>query len=88
MPLFAGIISDLFPGKKKPVLDYGDLFVIMKVVIERHGLQPHPWFIEKVIQLCVEGTNTTPTPQYPNTTTATTPPHTHLTPNTHPIGTR
>ena len=49
VPLFAGIISDLFPGKKKPVLDYGDLFVIMKVVIERHGLQPHPWFIEKVI---------------------------------------
>jgi dynein heavy chain len=32
-------------------LDYGDLFASMKKSIAERGLQPHPWFIEKVIQL-------------------------------------
>ncbi|KAG5177491.1 dynein heavy chain and region D6 of dynein motor-domain-containing protein [Tribonema minus] len=56
LPLFAGIMSDLFPGKAsasdvRPELDYGKLNTVMKTVIEDHGLQPHPFFITKVIQL-------------------------------------
>lgn len=41
-------MSDLFPGKKRPELDYGALFAVMKLVIQRKGLQPHPFFITKV----------------------------------------
>ena len=44
-------MSDLFPGKKRPVLDYGALFAVMKLIIQQKGLQPHPFFITKVIQL-------------------------------------
>ncbi|CBJ31041.1 dynein heavy chain [Ectocarpus siliculosus] len=51
LPLFEGIISDLFPGRKRPVLDYGDLNSVMKLVIQAKGLQPHPFFTTKVIQL-------------------------------------
>ena len=51
LPLFEGIISDLFPGKKRPELDYGDLNDVMKLTIQQKGLQPHPWFVTKVIQL-------------------------------------
>jgi len=51
IPLFAGIMSDLFPGIVRPELDYGQLFASMKLVIKERGLQPHPWFVEKVIQL-------------------------------------
>ena len=51
IPLFAGIMTDIFPGKKKPELDYGKLFSSMKKAIALRNLQPHPWFIEKVIQL-------------------------------------
>ena len=51
LPLFQGIISDLFPGKKRPVLDYGALFSVMKLTIEEQGLQPHGWFIGKIVEL-------------------------------------
>jgi len=51
LPLFAGIINDLFPGKKKPVLDYGALFAVMKNVIAEKGLQVAPWFVGKVVEL-------------------------------------
>ena len=51
LPLFKGIMSDLFPGKSKPVIDYGLLFRSIAYSIEVLGLQPHPWFVEKVIQL-------------------------------------
>ena len=51
LPLFGGIISDLFPGRQRPVLDYGDLMATMKVQIHKFGLQPLPFFIAKVIQL-------------------------------------
>ena len=44
-------MGDLFPGIKKPVIDYGSLFDSMKAVMAKKNLQPHPWFIEKVIQL-------------------------------------
>jgi dynein heavy chain len=51
LPLFEGIIADLFPGKKRPVLDYGALMKTMKQEIHNAGLQPIPFFINKVIQL-------------------------------------
>ena len=51
LPLFRGIISDLFPGKKRPELDYGALVSVMQSTIDAHGLQPHPWFMGKVIEL-------------------------------------
>ena len=51
LPLFRGIISDLFPGKKRPELDYGALVSVMQSTIDKHGLQPHPWFMGKVIEL-------------------------------------
>lgn len=50
LPLFEGIISDLFPGRKRPALDYGALNSVMKLVIEAKGLQPHPFFTTKVNQ--------------------------------------
>eukprot|EP00501_MAST-03F_sp_TOSAG23-6_P002658 GSMAST32.ASY1.ANO1.2804.1 assembled CDS len=40
LPLFEGIMGDLFPGKTKQYIDYG-----------ARQLMPTPWFIEKVIQL-------------------------------------
>lgn len=49
LPLFEGIIADLFPGRKRPVLDYGALNNVMKLIIQRKGLQPHPFFTTKVI---------------------------------------
>lgn len=51
LPLFEGIISDLFPGKKRPDLDYGALMRTMKEEICNFGLQPIKFFITKVIQL-------------------------------------
>lgn len=51
LPLFEGIISDLFPGKKRPDLDYGALLQTMKEEIHKFGLQPVKFFITKVIQL-------------------------------------
>lgn len=48
LPLFEGIISDLFPGRTRPVLDYGALNSVMKLVIQAKGLQPHPFFTTKV----------------------------------------
>jgi len=51
LPLFKGIMSDLFPGKSKPDIDYGTLYKCIKLSCEAKNLQIHPWFIEKVIQL-------------------------------------
>ena len=51
LPLFGGIISDLFPGKVRPELDYGALMRTMKEQIHVFGLQPVSFFISKVIQL-------------------------------------
>ena len=40
-----------FPGKKSPELDYGALVSVMQQTIDAHGLQPHPWFMGKVMEL-------------------------------------
>lgn len=49
--LFNGIISDLFPGTKPPVPDYGTLISSIEEVIAEDGLQPVDDFINKCIQL-------------------------------------
>ncbi|XP_064633532.1 dynein axonemal heavy chain 3-like isoform X2 [Lineus longissimus] len=51
IPLFEGIISDLFPGVELPKPDYGHLESALIDVLKSMGLQPVPWFIEKVIQI-------------------------------------
>ncbi|KAH9113497.1 hypothetical protein AeMF1_012304 [Aphanomyces euteiches] len=51
IPLFNGIISDLFPGKSRPQLNLGALNRVSKLVIQRLKLQPHPFFMLKVVQL-------------------------------------
>lgn len=52
MPLFEGIISDLFPGTNWPNPDYG---VLMDAVTENckiRNLQATKWFLKKIIQVC------------------------------------
>ncbi|CAM9108221.1 unnamed protein product, partial [Ectocarpus fasciculatus] len=51
LPLFGGIISDLFPGKVRPQLNYGALMNTMLAEIHKVGLQPINFFTTKVIQL-------------------------------------
>ena len=41
----------MFPGKKRPELNYGALMASMKNEIKRNGLQPVQFFLTKVIQL-------------------------------------
>uniref|UniRef100_A0A452HCG0 Dynein heavy chain hydrolytic ATP-binding dynein motor region domain-containing protein n=1 Tax=Gopherus agassizii TaxID=38772 RepID=A0A452HCG0_9SAUR len=45
VPLFNGIVQDLFPGIESPVIDYG------KLELKGMGLQVTPFTITKVIQL-------------------------------------
>ena len=51
LPLFKGIMGDLFPGKTKPQVNYGSLDASIRYITAKKGLQPVPWFIDKVIQL-------------------------------------
>ncbi|KAJ8047551.1 Dynein heavy chain 3, axonemal [Holothuria leucospilota] len=51
IPLFEGIISDLFPGIKMPSPDHGLLEDCLKENIKKKQLQAVPWFIEKIIQI-------------------------------------
>ncbi|XP_022099330.1 dynein heavy chain 3, axonemal-like isoform X3 [Acanthaster planci] len=51
IPLFEGIISDLFPGLEMPKPDYGALEMTLRDTIVKKKLQPVPWFIEKIIQI-------------------------------------
>ncbi|KAK0049220.1 dynein heavy chain 3 axonemal-like isoform X1 [Biomphalaria pfeifferi] len=51
VPLFEGIISDLFPGVQLPQPDYGVFLETMKEVILKRELQPNEFFIEKVMQV-------------------------------------
>ena len=38
-PLFAGIVSDLFPGVETPPLDYGQLYDVIRQQLKENGLQ-------------------------------------------------
>ena len=51
IPLFQGIISDLFPGVDLPEADYGHLEEALIEHITKRKLQPSRWFIEKIIQV-------------------------------------
>lgn len=50
VPLFNGIISDLFPGIELPQPDYKLLIETFEQVCKEMHLQPHPSFLTKVIQ--------------------------------------
>ncbi|XP_071486244.1 dynein axonemal heavy chain 3-like [Diadema antillarum] len=51
IPLFEGIISDLFPGVALPRPDYSVLEEALRINIARRKLQAVPWFIDKIIQI-------------------------------------
>ena len=51
LPLFAGIISDLFPETKRPEIDYGVLLNSLILTCKESGLQPVDQFLDKCIQL-------------------------------------
>ncbi|KAJ3324532.1 Dynein heavy chain 1, axonemal, partial [Blyttiomyces sp. JEL0837] len=51
VPLFNGIISDLFPGVEQPKIDYGEIMDSMNRTCEKMSLQPEAAFIKKCIQL-------------------------------------
>ena len=51
IPLFKGIIGDLFPGVKLPPADYGNLVTTLEKQTEKIGLQASRPFIAKAIQL-------------------------------------
>ena len=51
LPLFGGIIKDLFPGIAVPFVDYGKLQLAIEKSLETEFLQMVPSFITKVIQV-------------------------------------
>jgi len=51
VPLFEGIISDLFPGVVCPKPDYGVFMEALKENTTQRKLQPVPWFLEKILQV-------------------------------------
>ena len=51
LPLYAGIIKDLFPSLEEPDIDYGDLETAIRESCTELGLQQHPFFLKKVIEL-------------------------------------
>ncbi|XP_030837708.1 dynein heavy chain 2, axonemal [Strongylocentrotus purpuratus] len=51
LPLFNGIVSDLFPGIDAPVIEYGKMKVVIESELVNAGLQPLPSSVLKVIQL-------------------------------------
>uniref|UniRef100_A0A667XC84 Dynein axonemal heavy chain 2 n=1 Tax=Myripristis murdjan TaxID=586833 RepID=A0A667XC84_9TELE len=51
LPLFSGIIQDLFPGVNTPTIDYGKLKEAIEAELRQSGLQVTPFTLTKVIQL-------------------------------------
>jgi len=51
VPLFAGILSDLFPGVVLPAPDYDMLTGAIKTIIEKKSLQPEENFVIKVLEV-------------------------------------
>eukprot|EP00929_Paragymnodinium_shiwhaense_P104537 TRINITY_DN6904_c0_g1_i1.p1 TRINITY_DN6904_c0_g1~~TRINITY_DN6904_c0_g1_i1.p1 ORF type:complete len:2672 (+),score=812.80 TRINITY_DN6904_c0_g1_i1:23-8017(+) len=50
VPLFRGITADLFPGVILPDPDFGALKAMLDHHLLKNACQPHPYFIEKIIQ--------------------------------------
>jgi dynein heavy chain len=51
VPLFNGILSDLFPGIKRQEIDYGNLTTALNEACAALGLQPVGHFLNKCVQL-------------------------------------
>lgn len=51
IPLFQGIISDLFPGITLPKGEYSILLSAVDEVCQKRNLQKVKFFIEKIIQM-------------------------------------
>lgn len=51
LPLFEGIISDLFPGIKKPEINHGDLMSSIVMTCCETNIQPVTSFLDKCVQL-------------------------------------
>lgn len=51
IPLFVGIIGDLFPGVARPVSDYSTLMPAIQANLAKRNLRPVPEFLEKVRQM-------------------------------------
>uniref|UniRef100_A0A0X3PWV9 Dynein heavy chain 3 n=1 Tax=Schistocephalus solidus TaxID=70667 RepID=A0A0X3PWV9_SCHSO len=51
IPLFEGIISDLFPGVHLSGGDYDAFFAAVKDQLASRKLQPVPWYLEKILQV-------------------------------------
>jgi dynein heavy chain len=51
LPLFMGIIGDLFPGVEPPPSNTGNLVTAMKEIAVKNGLQPIDSFCAKTVQL-------------------------------------
>ena len=51
IPLFQGIISDLFPGLKLPQADYSTFLDAVAEVCKKKRLQAVEFFKEKIIQM-------------------------------------
>ena len=51
VPLFNGIVGDLFPGVKVPEVDRGVMLSEMILATKEMGLQPTKYFIDKVFQI-------------------------------------
>ena len=51
VPLFMGLIQDLFPGVSIPNVDYGTLQKAVERQLALAGMQPVPTYVSKIIQL-------------------------------------
>ncbi|KAK6624385.1 hypothetical protein RUM44_011244 [Polyplax serrata] len=51
VPLFEGIISDLFPGVVLPKPDRDELVDQLVISCKKRNLQATPWYLEKIIQV-------------------------------------